>query len=272
MNRKYIEEIMQAMDDMVQTAVTGVHDMVEPAKRAFDKKCEDGLGESFRQFLDEVLSGEEDSDDEEKAGTEAVSLVDVLNEIAGLFTESDPEEDGDTAEPVEIEHNTFKDFLDSLASNGELIPLEEVIVGLPDDRDSRKFDVIDVNELLDGVKIIKNPSTPDKPKKRSTTVIWGDGTITIVKPMDNTEMDDYQAFTAAFAKRCLGNNTRVRKVVAKTETIKSKAQKKQESKEKKKKAEARKAKADKTSGTKKAKSKKESAAAPKKQKEKVTDE
>ena len=45
MNRKYIEKIMQAKDNMDQTAVTGVHDVDDTAKSAFDTKCEDELGE-----------------------------------------------------------------------------------------------------------------------------------------------------------------------------------------------------------------------------------
>lgn len=64
-----------------------------------------------------------------------------------------------------------------------------------------------VDALIAGVEIVKNTAN------RETIVFWGDGSFTCVKASENTAMDDYAAFTAAFTKRLIGNNTRIRKIV-----------------------------------------------------------
>ena len=74
--------------------------------------------------------------------------------------------------------------------------------------------------LFSDIKIVKN--TP----KRATTVFWGDGSVTTVKSSANEEMDDYSAFTAALAKRMLGNNTKVKKIVRQTHELRKKGKKK----------------------------------------------
>lgn len=51
----------------------------------------------------------------------------------------------------------------------------------------------------------------------ATIVIWMDGTKTIVKKSADTPDDDYSAFCAALAKKIYGNNSRIHKIVAKTE-------------------------------------------------------
>jgi len=51
----------------------------------------------------------------------------------------------------------------------------------------------------------------------ATIVFWKDGTKTIVKRMEEEEMNPYTAFCAALAKKIYGSNSRVRKIVRKTE-------------------------------------------------------
>lgn len=70
-----------------------------------------------------------------------------------------------------------------------------------------------VDALIAGVEIVKNTAN------RETIVFWGDGSFTCVKASENTAMDDYAAFTAAFTKRLIGNNTRIRKIVTLTNEI-----------------------------------------------------
>lgn len=51
----------------------------------------------------------------------------------------------------------------------------------------------------------------------ATIVFWRDGTKTVVKRAEDEPDNDYAAFTAALAIKVLGNNSKVRKIVAKTE-------------------------------------------------------
>lgn len=51
----------------------------------------------------------------------------------------------------------------------------------------------------------------------ATIVFWEDGTKTVVKPMEGTQRSDYDAFTAALAKKIYGTNSAVCRIVAKTE-------------------------------------------------------
>ncbi len=53
--------------------------------------------------------------------------------------------------------------------------------------------------------------------KGATIVFWEDGTKTVVKPMEDTQRSDYDAFTAALAKKIYGTNSAVCRIVAKTE-------------------------------------------------------
>lgn len=55
-------------------------------------------------------------------------------------------------------------------------------------------------------KIIRN--------KRTTIVLWEDGTKTIVRCEMHKPYDAYSAFTAALAKKIYGNNTRLKKMIA----------------------------------------------------------
>ena len=64
--------------------------------------------------------------------------------------------------------------------------------------------------LIKDAKILRNT------KKRTTTVIWSDGTVTVVKAAKGEKMNDYHAFTAAFAKRMLRSNTKINNIVDKT--------------------------------------------------------
>ena len=65
-----------------------------------------------------------------------------------------------------------------------------------------------------------------------TTVIWKDGTKTIVKLMPGADDSDYGAFTAALAKKIYGNNSKVMRYAGMVQRVKSKAEKKAERKAK----------------------------------------
>ena len=67
-----------------------------------------------------------------------------------------------------------------------------------------------------GSYFIKDAKILRNTKKRTTTVIWSDGTVTVVKAAKGEKMNDYHAFTAAFAKRMLGSNTKINHIVEKT--------------------------------------------------------
>lgn len=54
-------------------------------------------------------------------------------------------------------------------------------------------------------KIIKN--------KRTTIVLWEDGTKTMVRRAEGTEDDEYFAFASALAKKVYGNNSRIHKLL-----------------------------------------------------------
>lgn len=66
----------------------------------------------------------------------------------------------------------------------------------------------------------------------ATTVIWKDGTKTIVKLMPGADDSDYGAFTAALAKKIYGCNGKVMKYAGMVQRVKSKAEKKAERKAK----------------------------------------
>ena len=76
--------------------------------------------------------------------------------------------------------------------------------------------------------------TPDKIFRCGdvTTVIWKDGTKTIVKLMPGADDSDYGAFTAALAKKMYGNNSKVMRYAGMVQRVKSKAEKKAEKKAK----------------------------------------
>lgn len=71
--------------------------------------------------------------------------------------------------------------------------------------------VITVNDTKDFTpkRIVQNGS--------ATIVFWKDNTKTVVKCAEGTEPDAYTAFTAALAKKIFGNNSRIKKIVKKTE-------------------------------------------------------
>ena len=65
-----------------------------------------------------------------------------------------------------------------------------------------------------------------------TTVIWKDGTKTIVKLMPGADDSDYGAFTAALAKKIYGSNSAVMRYAGMVQRVKNKAEKKAEKKAK----------------------------------------
>lgn len=87
---------------------------------------------------------------------------------------------------------------------------------------------------LDTIQIGKMMPEPKKIIRSGecTTVLWKDGTKTIVKRMPGSEDSDYAAFTAALAKKIYGTNSKVERIVAKVERVKTKAEKKAEKKAK----------------------------------------
>ena len=96
-------------------------------------------------------------------------------------------------------------------------------------------------ELLDtayrsGKEVVGNERTitPEKIFRCGdvTTVIWKDGTKTIVKLMPGADDSDYGAFTAALAKKIYGNNSKVMRYAGMVQRVKSKAEKKAERKAK----------------------------------------
>lgn len=48
-----------------------------------------------------------------------------------------------------------------------------------------------------------------------TVVLWEDGTKTIVRCAENTTPDPYAAYCAAFAKKCYGTNSKLKKTIEK---------------------------------------------------------
>lgn len=48
-----------------------------------------------------------------------------------------------------------------------------------------------------------------------TVVLWEDGTKTIVRCAENTTPDPYAAYCAAFAKKCYGSNSKLKKTIEK---------------------------------------------------------
>jgi len=103
------------------------------------------------------------------------------------------------------------------------------------------------NDLADTVDVLKRASASNGgivfgsampvPEKifrcgNATTVIWKDGTKTIVKLMPGADDSDYGAFTAALAKKIYGGNGKVMKYAGMVQRVKSKAEKKAEKKAK----------------------------------------
>ena len=95
--------------------------------------------------------------------------------------------------------------------------------------------VIDASEIKAPIGTILTMSEPKKIIRSGeyTTVLWKDGTKTIVKRMPGSEDSDYSAFTAALAKKVYGTNSKVERIVSMTERVKTKAEKKAEKKAKK---------------------------------------
>lgn len=83
---------------------------------------------------------------------------------------------------------------------------------------------------IDDILSITFNLKPPKPKHiykndDVTTVLWDDGTKTIVKCSEGDKPDDYHAFCAALAKKMYGTGTAVKKFVAMTVDQKEKRKK-----------------------------------------------
>ena len=68
--------------------------------------------------------------------------------------------------------------------------------------------IIELTEFYKPEKIMKSG--------RTTVVFWKDGTKTVVRLPIGEQPDDYDAFTAALAKKIFGNNSTVKRIVAET--------------------------------------------------------
>lgn len=108
----------------------------------------------------------------------------------------------------------------------------EFIMETPETCEARQLDQL-LHELLfmNDLGVFKMFYTPVRILKNgeATVVFWVDGTKTVVKPADGIAPNDYEAFTAALAKKIFGNNSALKKVIQRTTVI-------QEPKRKKKKA------------------------------------
>lgn len=80
--------------------------------------------------------------------------------------------------------------------------------------------------LLKNVRVLCNE------EKKTTTVVWGDGSSTRVRAAEGEKMDAYHAFTAAVAKRVIGSNSKVSALAASTEKFQRKTKKKKKAEEK----------------------------------------
>lgn len=60
-----------------------------------------------------------------------------------------------------------------------------------------------------------------------TIVLWEDGTKTIVRCAENTTPDPYAAYCAAFAKKCYGSNSKLKKTIKKLTVLQDTKMKKE---------------------------------------------
>lgn len=65
-----------------------------------------------------------------------------------------------------------------------------------------------------------------------TVVLWEDGTKTIVRCAENTTPDPYAAYCAAFAKKCYGSNSKLKKTIKKLTVLQDTKVKKEKENEK----------------------------------------
>lgn len=80
------------------------------------------------------------------------------------------------------------------------------------------------------VDVPKKNTPPFSPKKilkngDYMTVLWDDGTKTIVKRAEDEAESDYAAFTAAVGIKCFGSNSALKRIVASAEEQKKKKRK-----------------------------------------------
>ena len=80
----------------------------------------------------------------------------------------------------------------------------------------------DVRNKVSYADYYRTPNRIPTPKKiiisedaRITVVLWADGTKTVVKCSDADTYDPYTAYCAAFAKKCYGTNSQLKKTIEK---------------------------------------------------------
>lgn len=84
------------------------------------------------------------------------------------------------------------------------------------------FYLKDETKLEEKIMTDKEKFTPKRINFRSkkdeyyTDVLWGDGTVTVVKLKENEDFDEYTAFCAALAKKVFGSTNAVNTIVKKT--------------------------------------------------------
>lgn len=81
------------------------------------------------------------------------------------------------------------------------------------------FASYDKNDIYTTKKLTYRIPTPKKiifnENYQVTVVLWEDGTKTIVRCAENTAPDPYAAYCAAFAKKCYGSNSKLKKTIKK---------------------------------------------------------
>lgn len=82
-----------------------------------------------------------------------------------------------------------------------------------------KHDVESIYKLYETMKENVNPYEVKQiifnKKKNATTVLWADGTATVVKKKEDDPWDEQAAFAQALAKKVYGSTSSVRKIVEK---------------------------------------------------------
>lgn len=82
-----------------------------------------------------------------------------------------------------------------------------------------KCDVESVYKLYETLKENVNPYEVKQiifnKKKNATTVLWADGTVTVIKKKEDDPWDEQAAFAQALAKKVYGSTSSVRKIVEK---------------------------------------------------------
>ena len=134
---------------------------------------------------------------------------------------------------------TIQASTNGIKINGDLCTYASVVTTMPDfyheyTAEKRKREEAEnvVAEQKKELKELREKKSPDVKRVLKNgdymTVLWEDGTKTIVKRAEDEPESDYAAFTAALGIRCYGSNSALKKLVASAEWQHKKKQKKEE--------------------------------------------